>query len=180
MDSTISVQPQPEPEYLYIRDLAVTQCGFRNERQIDDMIVFVSSGGIFSAESLGEHSNGADKRLINLAKFEDGRYFIHDGHHRIASIYLGGRKWLHKEEYTVKKWKYSDYTDISFENKWITPYDPRIEVRIPDYEAFKRNVQYCLTNGGEKAAEEYIRKRHDTYTRERRVLTIRDLIQRSL
>lgn len=163
---------------LKIEDLVVTQNGFRNPDQIQEMVAYVADGGIFDTQSLSEHSDGRDVRLINLVKFEDGRIFIHDGHHRVAAIYLGGRKFLSSDEYTIKSWKYEDYKTINFQVGWVTPYDPRIEVRIPDYFFFKEEVARRLESS-EAEARWFINDcwQCGDYTSPRKALTIQDLLR---
>lgn len=161
-----------------IDDLVVTQSGFRNEDQIQGMIDFVAKGGTFDHASLSLHSDGKDVRLINIARFENGRLFIHDGHHRIAAIYLGGRKYITDKEFKIQDWKYSDYTDINFKVGWVTPYDPRIEVRLPDYQIFKMKVQWSLGNS-ESYARYIINESRvlQAYCKPRTVLTIQDVLR---
>jgi hypothetical protein len=163
-----------------IRDLAVTQDGFRDEGQIDQMVKFVSDGGIFTKEALLAH--GKTDYLIKISRFPDGRLFIHDGHHRIAAIYLGGRKWIREDEFVIKDWTYEDYRTVNLDctPPWITPFDPRFQIRIMDYSDFKFDVQCYLARNSKIAAHLFVMSNSDRYIRQRNVLTIRDLVMRSL
>lgn len=161
---------------IHIDDLSITQDGFRFPRQIQDMVELVASNGRFNLGTLAAH-NGADLRLINIARFEDGRHFIHDGHHRVAAIYLGGRKFVHANEYEISDWKYEDYLAINLDKGWITPFDPRTELRIPDYSAYKRYVLENLKTAGKESAIAFISMARSSYTRPRTMLTVQDLLR---
>jgi len=164
---------------LHIDDLTVTQSGFRNKRQIKDMIKLVAEGEAFNIGSLAAY-DGNDLRLINIVQFEDGRCYIHDGHHRVAAIYLGGRKYLFGNEYKITKWTYADYLAINLEMGWVTPFDPRFEVRVDDYAYFKDQVKHVAMISSEEAVK-YIRECQcaEVYSQTRTSLTIRDLIATS-
>lgn len=163
---------------LSINELTITQNGFRNGDQIRAMVAFVADGGVFEYSALKTYSAGQDTRPINIVRFEDGRLYIHDGHHRIAAIYLGGRTYLHDSEYVITDWKYSDYTVINFEVKWVTPYDPRSEVRISDYWDFKQRA-FDYLRDSEATVRIYIIDSYNSgvYTRPRTALTIQDFFR---
>lgn len=160
-----------------IDDLTVTQSGFRHPSQIQNMVELISVGGKFDLPTLEKYSSGKDIRLINISRFEDGRLFIHDGHHRVAAVYLGGRKYLYDDEYVIKDWTYSEYLEINFEKKWVTPFDPRTEVRVPDYGDYKKYVYTQLNLYGEQAAAVAIDLQHWRYALPRTVLTIVDTLR---
>ena len=160
-----------------INSLIVTQEGFRNEPQMTDMMRFISRGGVFDIDSLGVFSNGKDIRLISISIFEDERCFIHDGHHRVAAIYLGGRDFLYKSEYTIKSWTYLDYMESNLEKGWITPFDPRCEVRLSDYTEFKNDIK-SIMGSNKEFIDFVIRANRATYVLPRRSLTIQDMLSR--
>jgi hypothetical protein len=162
---------------IHIDDLSITQDGFRFPRQIQEMVELVASNGRFNLGALAAHNNGDDLRLINIARFEDGRHFIHDGHHRVAAIYLGGRKFVHANEYEVTDWKYEQYLEINLDKGWITPFDPRIELRVPDYTAYKQYVMENLKACGKESATAFIKMARTSYTRPRTMLTVQDLLR---
>lgn len=164
---------------IQIDELTVMQSGFRNPDQIKEMISHVADGGVFDNKSLLNYSNGKKIKPISLVRFEDDRVFIHDGHHRVAAVYLGGRKYLSYDEYEIKNFKYEDYLAINLSVGWITPFDPRTEVRIPDYSSFKEYFNVYIKNYGEAVALSYIEKskHYERYSRVRTVLTIQDLLR---
>lgn len=149
---------------LSILPLGVTQDGLRDPAQLDRMVQFVKEGGVFDQASMEvfkkNNPNAHLGPVVQIAEFEDGRQFIADGHHRIMAIYEAGRRQLHDSEYVIVKWKYKDYTDIHFESKWVTPFDPRLEIRFPDYLAFKKQVYEHLANSQQSAIEFILANKH--------------------
>lgn len=122
-------------------DLPITQDGLR-EYDIADMIEFVRNGGVYTQSALDEYNCKQGSNLIILNRFEDGRAFLHDGHHRAASIYLSGtRDFLYPEEITYHNYTYRRYRTANFGNGWYTPFDPRTHVRIPDFFDIKNKIR---------------------------------------
>lgn len=102
------------------------------------MVKFVQSGGFFTTNCLSKHkSRGKTSPLIEITMFEDSRYFIHDGHHRAASIIIGGRDFIDSTEYRIRTFKYEDYLSPNLASNWWTPFDPRTEVRLSDMSEYK-------------------------------------------
>lgn len=125
-----------------ISSLIPTQHSLRNFDHIGRMTKFVTDGGIFNPSSLNNY-NPNRTSLISLNQFEDGKLYIQDGHHRIIGIYLDHRDFLHDSEYIIEHWTYADYLELnehSLKRKWFTPFDPRIEVRHPEFHSYKRSV----------------------------------------
>lgn len=136
-----------EPQKLQLSDLFVMQSGLRDASQIDAMIEFVRSGGIFDKTVLlSRYAKPPvpEPPLIKITRFEDGALGIHDGLHRAFSIWKAGRKILLPEEYEFEDWRYEDYNEINFANGWYTPFDPRREVRLPDLSGFKKKIREIL------------------------------------
>lgn len=167
-----------------IDKLIVTQCGLRNIDQLSGMINFVKNGGYFTTSSLEEYSKETglyQAPLIKLAVFNDvsetkKNPYVEDGHHRIISCLLGGRETLREDEYEVVFWDtINDFLDINFDCNWVTPYDPRIEFRYPDYSIFKDEVQKHLNDSPESAIK-YIRANGEKYKCPRKYKQILELI----
>lgn len=154
-----------------ILNLTISQQGFRSIPQIEGMVRFVAEGGFFTLATL------KDPRLISIVEFEDGRRFIHDGHHRIAAIYLAGRKELREDEFLLSQWTYEQYRDINLSLRWITPFDPRFQVRACDYEKYKQHIWFVHSEFGESEACLEIKKRCHIYLRPRRSLSIQDMLR---
>lgn len=130
-----------------IDKLIVTQFSLRHHDQIPGMVQFVKNGGFWNQHSLENYAKLNSLKvspLISISLFEDNKMYIHDGHHRISSVYLGGRNFLRQDEYRIHRWLYKDYLEINISNNWITPFDPRIEGRVADLSVFKKNVEKSI------------------------------------
>lgn len=163
---------------IYLKDILVTQNGLRNINQIKPMIKYVKDGGKFDKGSMDgyfiKHPKAHNGPVIQLAKFPDGKLFIADGHHRMFAILLAGRDFLYDNEYTVVNWTYESYVDVNFTQKWVTPFDPRLELRFFDFLAFKTQVYSCLKRS-EQAAVDYILNNRHLYVMDRKnINTIED------
>ena len=163
-------------------DLIVTQLSVRNIGQIPGMAKFVQDGGVFTKESLkqyaeqhGEHASP----LVQINRFEDGGLYILDGHHRGVGILAGGRDRFLPEEYRLLTHTYQDLLDIVFLRPdgswlgWITPFDPRTHVRLPDVKLFKDQVSEIYQHYGAEKAIEFIRANPDLYSISRTSCSIR-------
>jgi len=131
-----------------------------------EMIDFVRVGGIFSRQNLDLFADREGIRhspLIKLARFEDSKIYLHDGHHRASAIWLGGRKELYAEEYFIVDWLYQDYLTINIKQRWYTVFDPRKEVRIPDISSFKSKVDKLLQRVPSPSEEEINKFIFDCY-----------------
>lgn len=172
---------------MQIDSIIPTQNDLRNIDQMKAMIDYVKTGGIFSNESISffdifskENSRNEKRQppLIKIACFEDGKKYLHDGHHRTTSIFLGNRKFLYPEEYVIENWKYKDFLEINLDQKWYTPYDPRSEARICQIKHYKDQIKDLIKNNTTKQSIEYfIRYSYETkvYVEPKKVYTIEDL-----
>jgi hypothetical protein len=130
---------------LNIYDLTVTQKNIRNVEQLRDMVKIVKDGGFFTQNCLQKHPHRGDKTpCIEITQFEDGKNFIHDGHHRVVSILLGGRDFIDNTEYRIRKFKYEDYLLPNLITAWWTPFDPRTDVRLSDMTEFKTLIKELI------------------------------------
>lgn len=125
-----------------ISQLLVTHNHLRHKENLHEMVYYVANGGVWTKEYLAEYSRAKGLErvspLIQLSLFDDGKVFLHDGHHRVVSTFLAGREILFPEEYQVSHWTYPDYLEINHGNGWYTPFDPRIHTRTPDFGKFKK------------------------------------------
>lgn len=128
---------------LSINELYVTQSGYRSGSEIKQLRKFISVPG-----------NNWEKCKIYITKFEDGKLFIHDGHHRVLATLLSGRVCLNENEFEIHEWKYQDYINLNFSTPWYTPFDPRIESRLPDVFGFKFTIRQFIKQGKD---ENYIK-----------------------
>ncbi len=156
--------------------LIPTQSGVRHCTQILHMVSFVSSGGVFNKESLNlyaEKNKLKPSPLIQITKFEDNQMFIHDGMHRLCAIAIAGRKDLLQEEFQIKEFKYEDYILPNIEKGWITPFDPRTEVRIPDLTSWKTAINKIKDN---TELLKFIAENRHLYVEKRNVHSIKDIV----
>lgn len=71
---------------------------------------------------------------VLLARVE-GVDYIHDGHHRLIAAGLAGiEPQIRVEEYSMV-----DYVNPN-PPRWMTPFDPRFEVRVPEFFSFKNEA----------------------------------------
>lgn len=142
-----------------------TQLSVRHLKQILPMKKFVDGGGFFTRSELDNHAKLTNSRpspLIQINQFEDGSLSLLDGHHRAVGIFEGGRNYFHSDEYKITNYTYQDFIDIVFTNAdgswmgWVTPFDPRERVRLPDNKAFKEQVTSLFFKDGELAAKDFI------------------------
>jgi len=89
--------------------------------------------------------------------------YLHDGHHRVFSIWSSGRTFLHDSEYVTEEYSYERLGKPNPNNHWFTPYDPRIQVRLADFFEFKNNAMKLRG----KELEEYITNNKQKYLKNR-------------
>jgi hypothetical protein len=107
---------------------------------------FVAAGGVFNEESL-RHHNPSRHSLIALSETEDGELWIRDGYHRIYVISFYGRP-LHADEYFIEQRSYDEYQTINLARTWVTPFDPRKEIRKADFLTSNKRPCGCFMRGG--------------------------------
>lgn len=143
-----------------ISDLIVMQYDVRNVKQIPSMVEFVRNGGIWNLDNLKSYATSNGLRaapLMEISLFPDGKKMIHDGHHRAIATYLAGREFFYDEEFVTLQWNYSDYSDINFSKRWVTPFDPRTHLRDAEIFTFKNKALEIYQTSGEDAALEFIK-----------------------
>lgn len=116
--------------HMPIGSLLATQYGYRDDAGVKEMVEFVSQGGEFNA-----------KPLIQVFLLEDGKLFVHDGHHRSMAVYLSGRDYLKPSEYLLSPITYRALGSVNFDAGYVTPYDPRTEMRLSDFRIFKKTAR---------------------------------------
>lgn len=99
----------------------------------------------------GDNNNS----LISIVQFPDGVLGIHDGHHRCVGTLLGGRNYLYPSEYELYHRSYEDYMHTNLDAGWITPFDPRTEIRLSNFFNFK-DFTHKLLKKNINAAMKYI------------------------
>tara|TARA_B100000614_G_C14562727_1_gene497777 strand:+ start:1896 stop:2477 length:582 start_codon:yes stop_codon:yes gene_type:complete len=152
-----------EQTMLFIDHLMPTQCGLRNPDLIERMMEHANKGGMFSMDVLQRY--GGDVK-IQVRQFEDKKLFLHDGHHRTLGIWLSGRDFLFPEEYDLTSFRYADYTSPNFEVGFVTPFDPREEVRHFEFHSFKHEARELAKVSVEQAMM-FIEENRQRYSEKR-------------
>lgn len=134
------------------------------------MASFARRGHLFTSDLL----MGGD--LIEIARMEDGKLFIHNGHHRCVAI-AGTRKrdYLDENEYYVKEQTYSLYNSINFDVGYVTPHDIKTEIRVPDLKNYKTFMQNVIDEYGYEMAEGIIAISKPLYANPRKLYDVYDL-----
>lgn len=152
-----------------ISRLFVTQNRLRDYDCIPRMMNFVSNGGIWTHEEITKYS--AKSFLVQITEFPDEFLIIHDGHHRLFATVKTGRLELHESEYVISRKTYEQYLEINPANKWVTPFDPRTQCRLPDLSTFKNKLKGL----SDKELVLFIKNNSSLYLEPRRYNTILDL-----
>lgn len=157
----------------------MTQERLRKCCQIARMVEFVRGGGFWTRAALNEwtarHGMPENTPLIQISIFEDGQHFLHDGHHRAVSTVGGGRDYFREDEYEIKRWSYRDYLEVVFEESWVTPFDPRTEIRLADFLHFKETAMWIRRMGHGELALDYIRQHKMLYCKPREIHSVSQL-----
>lgn len=134
---------------LPIHDLKIMQDGFRlPAEELRVMVDYVAKGGVFSQDVLLKHSPNRHPNLIAVSVFEDGDMYVRDGFHRLLSIYTGrSLPVLYDEEFFFEHMTYQGFLKPNISVGYVTPFDPRIEVRLPNFGEFRRKVMQMVDAG---------------------------------
>ena len=100
----------PKPAQLPLSDVWVTQASLRHPDTLHALSEHLKRGGqwVDDPDPTGQ--------AIQVVVFEDGQYFLRDGHHRCVAMALAcmasngndqGRDYLLPEEYDLERWQYS-------------------------------------------------------------------------
>lgn len=172
---------------LSIDKLSVTQHKLRYLDQLPQMVEFIKHEGVWDEAVLLEHARlyhpGRVSPLIQISRFPDGQDFIHDGHHRLVTTWIGGRKFILPQEYEITNWTYDDYLEINLPKGWMTPFDPRTHCRKPDLHEFKKHIRSLIGKEFEAwgmginttKIEEQIRQSLDVYCEPRLFRTVGEM-----
>jgi hypothetical protein len=155
---------------IHIDLLIPTQRGIRNIRQIESMVAFVRNGGVFDRASLDQYAEKTGVRagpLIQIEQFEDELTYPRDGLHRLISLVLGGRNYLLDSECEFARRKYSEYEEINLEAGWVTPFDPRTEIRKENLSEWKAKIAQLRDSASNDEVIEFIRANKQLYAETR-------------
>lgn len=159
------------------------QDGLRlNAEELERMHVFVRNGGTFDKASLQTYDNARTGLIAiskvpsadpsNATRAKDGHYyFIRDGLHRCCVISLS-RDHLRDGEYVIEDRAIEDFALPNFECGWVTPFDPRRQVRKNDFYDYKKRVLSMIGNKSESEIFDYIFSHVADYCTERQWYTM--------
>ena len=173
-----------------IADLFIMQETLTEVEQFRSMVEFVRGGGFFTKSVLESHEDKVSSRvvlkelqyypktrLISITEFEDGVFYIHDGHHRAGSVLAGGRDYLRGDEYKITKMRYTQYDEINPGASFVTPFVPPHEVRLADFSEFKNTAIGMIQESRINDAVFYIRTNRHLYCKPRKLFYVEDLIK---
>lgn len=103
-----------------IANIIVTQ---ESLRSIDNLITFIK---------MKKDGLKFDKVKISRLREYPNFLFAHDGHTRMSGCYLASAG-LDNDEYIIDDYSISDYIECNFENGFVTPFNPLVEVRLRDF-----------------------------------------------
>jgi hypothetical protein len=113
---------------------------------------------------------------LAISRFEDGKLFVHNGHHRIAALIVAKMTHLAADAYTITNWTYADYLEINWTCRYLTPFDPRTESRVADLATFRRAVENLFLFGASlPTIETFIRTQTQLYKCPRRLRSFTEL-----
>lgn len=157
------------------KHLIPMQAGLRlPDEDIDRMWEFARDHGFFNEESLRKH-NPHRTSLIAIARIpedmssplnglvcaHEGFYhFIRDGLHRCCIAHLS-RGYLRDDEYDIEDWEIKDFNEANPGAGWVTPINPLIEVRVPDFHAYKMRVLSMVSTTWPQLVLDYIQEARD-------------------
>jgi hypothetical protein len=121
--------------------LRVLQSGLRLPlADLRNMWDYVYYGHYFDQGALKVH-NPTHAGLIVITEMQsDGRRYVRDGLHRVCML-CASRRAIAPMEYVMETGlDYDDFNAINVAHNWVTPFDPKTEVRLPDFRAFKQEV----------------------------------------
>lgn len=173
----MSISIQGTSDHYLLKDLRVMQNDLR-QHNMTDMVAFVKKSGFWTQECLKLFSQNKKltrvSPLIAISRFEDGLDFLHDGHHRCVATWLAGREYLAPEEFQITFWKYDDYLDISPQNNWYTPFNPKTHVRTADFAKFKAEAKERFQED-QKSAVDWLYEHLDDFRTIRTVNNVPEL-----
>jgi hypothetical protein len=121
---------------LNIEDIGIVQFGLRESKDT-----------VESTRAWMKAHNGDFPKPIVLNLFDDGKYYVRDGHHRFQIAKDLGKKVLYPgKDYIVEVFSYERWSGIRFPY-WVTPFDPRRELRFPQLQGFKELIAGMRASG---------------------------------
>lgn len=141
--------------------------------------LIVLQGGL--RHSISEYNPSHPFEPIKLTYLADldGRpkYAIHDGLHRIISLYQHGVKILNSTQYICSLRTVREYNECNFNKGYVTPFDIYTEVRKANFGNFKDKVLQLHKMFGHASALNYIENNRELYVENRSVWTVEEFLE---
>lgn len=170
--------PSRRATVMDLRKIFVTQDGLRHRPgAFWKMVQFVADGGFWTEAQHAIYSAARSIthcfQPIELVLTEDGNCYLHDGHHRCAATWLGGRAYLYPDEYRLHRRTYAWYQEVNPDAGYFLAFDPRTQVRNADLRPAQReaHTQFRVSSA---AFEAWRTTRADSYRRRRVHRTVPD------
>lgn len=157
--------------------LIPTHNELRDQKSVRSFVSFLKEGRIY---------RGQDKPIA-INKFEDGKLYVRDGHHRVCAAIIVGIDSLLDCEYEVEEFKYADYMCENLRNGFLTPFDPRTQCRLSNFFDFKNQATQLLEDANRfmdfpiradhSEVHNFISNNHAKYREARRVKSFVELVK---
>jgi hypothetical protein len=149
-----------------VSTLPVMHDGYRlSTAAMRQLVDHVRAGRRLDPSALAAH--GREAVPVSITRFEDGRLMLRDGLHRATAVMLGRPGGtLDASELVIEDMTYEMFLAPALEAGLYTPFDPRTEVRVADFRAFKLEVERLRTGQGDVLG--YIAAHRAVYVRPRR------------
>lgn len=109
--------------------------------------------------------NGHLPEPVKVAVFEDGRYFVLDGHHGFEVLRRRQVNPLRVDrDFTLVKLRYADLSKINHVSDWRTPFDPRLQIRLADLRSYDEFVSRLAQVLGPNELNAFIRQHPEAYS----------------
>lgn len=151
-----------------IADLQPTQAGLRNPLHMLQLAKGLEDG------SRTIVVNDPKKRIL-VSKFEDNQIFVHNGHHRVCAKVLAGKDRLENDEFRLEDWTYEQYQEFNWDTGFLTPFDPKFDLRLADLSRFREAVRIVKEKNGADDAETFVRNHAWLYLTPRRLHSFGEL-----
>lgn len=116
-------------------------------------------------------------RIVIITTEDDVNYLV-DGHHTVTAAMNAGVQF---PKHLVKQERYS-YLELNSHNipiGYVTPYNPKIEVRKPDFKWFKQAILNIYNSGKPDWAVDCIHRYRKSYIETRKIQTIEQLLNQT-
>jgi hypothetical protein len=166
---------------LELSKIIVTQHNLREPQALNAMVEHAKTKP-FDMESIRAFDPDRSS-LIQISKVSSPWFppatFLHDGHHRCASMWIAGVRELDDSEYEIREYTLGEYRDIVFKDSyaesWLTPMNPFIHVRDPEFFNFKKLAHDVYVKSGTRAGIDYINRNSHMYRQSRKFFSIEEL-----